>query len=299
MDDQAENERAIVGHNQPPDPVPMLLVRLEGEYKFRVQNVERLLIQARALPQRIDDDDQLGITSKIVKDIRDEVKALESARQAEKLPHMNAERATDGWFFPLIEKLARRAKLGKAGAVDILQARMDDYNERKVAAERERREQEHRERERIAREAREKAEREQREAEEARRAAERARKPETVEAKSVMAGAAADLAAMARAEADLATHREHEARISTFAKPADMARVRTEEGPLVTATPIGYADVLDFDELNNNPHIGVKLWPFVSQSAKEAAVRAFAKATDYNEQIPGASIGKKLKTVVR
>jgi hypothetical protein len=55
-----------------------------------------------------------------------------------------------------------------------------------------------------------------------------------------------------------------------------------------------YAVVEDYAALDKNA-----LWPFVTRSAIEQALRAWARTTNYGTQMPGARVGRRPKTVVR
>lgn len=267
---------------------------LHREYQQIVDDIAKMLDEARSLPQQIDNDEDLGLWAKMVKRFRDTTGKLKAFHTAEKEPHLRAGQAVDSFFFSLIDKCARRDRKNKPGAADIGQAKIDDYQQRKLAEEQARRRREAEEqaaRERKLREEREAAERA---AEEARLAAERARKPETIEAKTGIADHAKVAADNAAIEHQLAAEKAQEAYVETLAKPADVVRTRIDEGPLVTMKQEGYAEIIDADALDKSI-----LWPFISLDAKEKALRAWAKNTGHTQQMAGASIGKRNKSTVR
>ncbi len=68
----------------------------------------------------------------------------------------------------------------------------------------------------------------------------------------------------------------------------------TESGTLSTMADEPYAEILDAALLDKNT-----LWPFISEDAKGKALRAWAKTTGHRQQMAGASIGKRQKSVVR
>lgn len=297
------NPRAVVGGNQP--PIAALISGeenfaqtvtdwLNDEFKAVPLTVEALLEEARALPPEIDDDDTKGRYASVIKRIRDEAKRLSAFQEKEKAPYLRGGQAVDQFFFGLIDRLARRDKKNKAGAADVLLQRMTNYDTRKLHEELERRRVEAAEAARIAREAAAKAAREAAEAEQARLAAERARKPETVEAKHAVALQAEQAAASARVEADLAIGRAQETHIDTLAKPADLMRNRGADGTLSTMATEPFAEVTDPDALDKD-----KLWPFIPLAAKEQALQAWAKNTGHTQMMVGASIGKRPKSQVR
>lgn len=297
MSNTDQNPRAVIGDNKAPNYAQQVTEALQRDYAESVAALSKLLEEARAVREKtptVTDDEEMGERARIVKSFRDTASRLEAFRVAEGEPHFRAKQATDGFFFGLIDKCLRRDRKAKPGAADILAAEIDDYQQRKLAAEQERR---RLEAERLAREAREKAaaeEKARREAEEARLAAERARKPETKAEKAdaaeqAQAAASAAISASAAAEA-----RAEDAYVETLARPADIVRTRVDEGPLVTMQQVGYAEIEDDAKLDM-----AKLWPFISIDAKEKALRAWAKSTGYRQQMTGAAIGHRNKSAVR
>jgi flagellar biosynthesis GTPase FlhF len=253
-----------------------------------------MVAKAEALPAVIENDAEMGSFAVTIKELRDTAARAEAFRVAEKEPHYRAAQAVDAFFAPLRDRCARPDRRAKPGAADVLQERLDAYNQRKLQEEMARRRREAEEQERIAREARERAERERAAAEEARRAAERARKPETVEQKSAEATERERAADSSLIEADRAMADAETAGIATLAKASDIVRTRVEGGPLVTMAQEGYAEVVDSSALDRDA-----LWPYISENEKEKAVRLWAKNTGFRQQMAGAKIGKRNKSVVR
>ena len=285
MSDQS-NPRAVIGDNQPDLSGSSTLNRLSEDYAELSRSAALLLETARSLGETIENERELEGFSNVVVSMRDAIARAEAARAAEKEPFLRGGQAVDGWFGNLKERLGK--------GMNVLQRRINDYQNRKLAEERERRRLEQQQREREAREAREREERLRREAEERRLAAERARKEETRAAKGEAASAAEQEAAAAAAAASTAADAAEEARIESLRKPSEMARSRFDEGRLVTMREVGFADIVDPDKLD-----AVALWPFVNVKAKEVALRAWAKANGYSRAMPGAEIGKRDEAVVR
>lgn len=294
MNSPADNPRSVIGGNKGPDAAKLVAEALERDYAETIKNVSDLLAQARDLPKEIGDDEQMGAVAKIIRGLRDTTSRLKAFHVAEKEPHLRAGQAVDSFFFALIDKCARRDRKNKPGAADVLQARLDDYQQRKLREEQERRRREAEEAARKEREAREEAERKEREAEEARLAAERARKPEHIEAKGEIATAKEDEASTAKIEAQIAAEKAEEAYVGTLSRPADIVRTRVDEGPLVTMQQVGYAEIEDSSKLDKDA-----LWPFINEDAKEKALRAWAKTTGYRKEMAGAAIGHRNKSAVR
>jgi hypothetical protein len=282
-----------IGDNRPPNAA-YAFAQLAVDYRHMSVQVDDLLDAARELPKEIDDDVTMGSYATLIKKFRDCVSKLEGLRILEKEPHLRAGQAVDSFFGRLCERCCRKDRKARPGAADVLQSRLDEYNQRKLAEERERRNREAEEKLRLAREAQEKSEREDREAAEARVAAARARNPEVIAIKGAAATAAYEAATASAINSQLAADQAREAYIATLARPADIIRTRVEEGPLITMATEGYADVVDATALD-----AATLWPFVTLAAKESALRAWARNVGYTQQMAGASVGKRQKSVVR
>lgn len=293
----AENPRAVVGSNQAPDYAKRVTEQMARDYSALLESVDTLLAKAREAPNEATTEQDALTLGAIVKEIRDADKRAEAYRTAEKEPHLRAEQAVDQFFFAIRDKLARRNprdRTQRAGAADILQARINDFLERKRIEEEERR---RREADELARIARQKAEEQAaaaRAEEEARLAAERARKPETVAEKQAEADRAAEVASAAKVEAQVAQEQATDAHIATLAKPADLVRTRGDDGVLLTQAREPYAILIDRAQLD-----WTKLAPFFTDAEVEKALRGWAKTTGHSQQMPGAEIGHRRKGVTR
>lgn len=301
--DTVDNPRARIGGNFPPlaqqigtteDFAAHVKEYLDFEYREIARTATELLEEARALPTKITNEDELGKTSALVKRIRDCAARAEGLRVKEGEPYLRGKNTIDQFFFAIIDRLAKRSKTAKAGGADILLARIGEWQDEQEAQERARREAEAREARRVAEEAQRKAAEEAAEAERLRLEAERARKPETKQAKGAAAAAAEEQAAVTITQAEQAVDRAQEAHINTLAKPADLVRHRGESGALSTRAREFYALVVDESLLDRN-----KLWPFIPLAAKEQALRAWAKTTGHKTPMEGAEIGERAKPVVR
>jgi len=290
----SENPRAVAGDNLAPDYAQDVTARMRRDYEEVAKTVEALVEEAYALPAEIDDDATKGRFTHLIKRLRDVAARVTAFHSKEKEPFLRGGQAVDQYFFGLLDKCARRDKKAKPGAGDRLLAVLNAYDTRKLAEERARREREAAEAARVAREARERAEREAREAEERRLAAERARKPEIAERKAEAAAAQEAAADAAKVDASVATAHEQDAHIATLAKPADIMRTRGDDGTLATMGTEKYADVIDATKLDKEA-----LWPFITLEAKEKALRAWANNTGHAQTMPGASVGKRPRSVVR
>lgn len=289
-----DNPRAVAGDNQAPDHARQVTEMMARDYAELARSVDTLLAEASDVPERFESDDQMGVAAKLIKRLRDTTARIEAFQKKEKEPFLRGGQAVDAFFFSLWEKCARRVRTAKPGAADILQGRVDEYQQRKLAEEQARRQREAEQREREAREAREREQKAAREAEEARLSAERARKPQHIEAKTEAADQREAEATAAKVDAMIARDAAETAQVATLAKSADLVRTRVDEGPMVTMAREAYAEVVDADALNRD-----KLWPFIGMAEKEKALRAWARTTGHKEQMAGAKIGFRDKTVVR
>lgn len=295
------NPRAVPGSNQAPDYAQQVTERIASEYAEIGNTLESLLEEARQMPSRVDDDQTAVSIGALIKRLRDVDSRAESVRTLEGEPYLRGKNAVDSFFFALRDKIGRRNKSdrsAKPGAIDILQARINDYQERKIAEERARLEAERREQERVAREAAQKAFREAEEAAQRALAVERARKVETQAARQAEADAQQRAADIARAEAQRAADLAEEARLATLVKPAEIARVRGSDqsgaGVTLTVAKESYAILTDRTKVNLE-----MLRPYFTDAEIEKALRGWAKATGYRIAMDGAEIGHRNKGVTR
>lgn len=287
------NTRSVIGDNQAPAYAEHVTEQMERDYKALTDGIAELLEKARQQPARVDTDEDATAMGLVVKELRETDKRAEAYRHSEKEPHRLAGDAVDAFFFRWREKIGRRDKKGKPGAADILQARIDDFLDRKAAAEEARRQEEARLARQRAIEAEEKAAAERRRAEEARLAAERARKPETSIAKTAVAEAAEASAGQAAVEAAVAADQAQAAHVETLAKPAELARTRGD-GVILTQRREPYAIIADRSKLDKEA-----LWPFFTDAEVEKALRGWAKVTGHTKQMDGAEIGFGRKGITR
>lgn len=298
------NPRETIGGNFPPlarsiaaetgDFAQVVTAFLEEEYRQYPEQLNQLLDGARNLPETITSIEDKDATATVVKQLRDLRAKFDAFQKKEKQPYWRGGQAVDQFFFGMMDKIARRSRENRAGAADVLLARMTDYNNRVIAAEQERRRREAAEAARVAREAQEKADQERVEAEDARLRAERARNEERRAERAEEARAAETQASASHVEATVTTARAEEAHIATFVKPAEIVRSRGNDGTLSTVQQEKYAVMVDRAQLDKD-----KLWPFIPAAEIEKALRAWAKTTDYSVQMPGAEIGRRNKSVVR
>lgn len=287
-------DRQVEATDNLPDYAKEETLRLESEFLNTVADVNAALNEARECPKVVEDDAAALSMGAVVKRIRDLVARIKAFREKEVEPHLRRQNAINAFFFSLQDKLVRRDKNAIAGALDILAARVADYQARKLAREQEERAAAARAA-RIEEEKRQAAAREAaRLAEEARLTAERARAPAKIEEKQQAAEVQQTKAVEANVEATMATGAALDAHIDTLAKPADMVRTRGDDGVLLTMATEPYAVVEDRSKLDF-----VKLGPFFTQGEVEKALRAYAKNTGYTVMMEGAAIGKRPKSVIR
>lgn len=280
------NALAERGHNQPPDFAKEVTDRMAKDYAEMANTATALLGRAREMPEIVHGEAQLRVFSDMIVDMRDTIARAESTRKAEKEPYFRAGQAVDGFFNSLAERLDKGMK--------VLAKRVNDYQQRKLAEERERRRLEAEATARAERIARESAEQAAREAEEKRLAADRARKPEIAELKDAAAAEAEALAGAAIAAAKVASDQAEAAHISTLQKPSEVARSRFDEGRLVTMRQVGYTEILDKMALDKE-----KLWPFLKDADVLKALNGWAKTVSYKQKMDGAIVEMRDETVIR
>lgn len=268
--------------------------RLSKDYGELQNSVADVLARLRALPKEITDESALEDYSKVIRDGRDLRKRLDAYHDAEKTVFLRSGQGVDQFFFGLEEKLARRKPRDPAGGLDVADARVDDYMQKKLAAERA-------ERERIAAEERAKADAIRRQEEDARRAAEesaakaaRARNAENVAAHQAEADRQRKLADEAREAEILAAQRADDARIDTKASAADMTRTRLDTGAVATMAQVPFVQIDDVTKLDM-----AVLWPFLKEDHILMALKAWAKTKSHKTPMAGATIELRNKGQVR
>jgi len=306
-----QNPREAIGGNNPPlgrlisteggEFAGVVTAFLEEEYAQWPEKVRALLAEATTLmrdPETgalrdIADDAMKTQVVGLIRRFRDASKTLEGFHGKEKTPYLDGGRAVDSFFFGLIDQCLRRDRKAKPGAADVLNAKLTDYDTRKLAEEQAARDRAAAEARRVAEEAEAARRKAEEEAEAARLAAERARKPEQQQAKAEVADTAERQADAAKVEATVTAGKAVETHIATLARPADIMRTRHEGGITSTVATETYAEITDRDLLDK-----AKLWPLLSLDAIQKAVNAYAKATDWKTPMAGASIGRRPKSRV-
>src|SRR5882762_7190816 len=150
------NPRAVPGSNEAPDYAQQVTDRIAAEYAEVTTTLDTLLAEAREMPKEVKSDADALMLGALIKRLRDLDNRCESIRGLEGEPYLRGKNAVDSFFFTMRDKIGRRNKNDRksaAGATDILQARINSYQEQRLAEETARREAEARETARIAREA--------------------------------------------------------------------------------------------------------------------------------------------------
>lgn len=289
------NPRAVSGDNTDAiDYAKLEVDRLRLDYGALTETALGLMQDAESILGEIPDDAVKETVVDLIKRMRDTARRAESFREVEKQPHYRRGQGVDQFFNGIIDRLAKRERKNRDGVADLLQSSLTAYDTRKLLEEQARRREEAAKAEREAAAKRLQEEETRRVAEETRLAAERARKPETTAAKAEVADAAQVVAVEAAIDARLATDHAEELYVSTLARPADVMRTRTGAGSLSTMATEKYAEIEDRTKLDM-----AKLAPYLPLAAVETALRAWAKSTGHSQQMHGAKIGDRPKSVVR
>lgn len=284
--------------------------RLAKDYVELQNSVAGVLERLRALPKVIADDDTdlLEKYSSVIRDGRDLNKRLDSHHDSEKQPFLRSGQGVDQFFFGLQEKLARRKPRDPAGGLDVADARVDDFMQRKHARELA-------ERQRIAAEEQRKADAIRRAEDDARRAADdarraaeeatqraaRARNAENIAAHEAEAARQRQIEEDARIAAETARQAEvvaaqkaDDAQIDTKASAADMTRTRLDTGAIATMAQVPFVQIDDATKLDM-----AALWPFLKEDHILMALKAWAKTKSHKTPMAGATIELRNRGQVR
>src|SRR5262245_274743 len=134
MPTMPDNPRAKPGDNRPPEYAKEVTERMAADYAALAETITLQLTEARKLPDAVEDEGDLAKFSDVVVRLRDSAARAESSRVAEKEPYLRAGQAVDGFFKGLMD----RANKGCA----VLTRKVNDYQLRKLAEERLKRERE-------------------------------------------------------------------------------------------------------------------------------------------------------------
>lgn len=260
--------RLLPGDNKPP-----LAERLPIDYAAELATVETIAAAATNAPKEITTDDEHAALVKIVKDARTIGKTLKSHFEKEKAPHLEAGRTVDTFFKKPRERMD--------SVVTAMEKRIKVRLDAIAAAEQARIAEEARQAREKERLAREEAERQLREA--------AATKPGNSDVRETRMIEAAASTAVAKAHETEARSLE----IAATAKPAELARTRTEEGLSTLATFIDY-EITDIEAVSL-----VKLRPFIKHEHIEQAIRAFVKTHGEAQTLPGVRIFRNTRANVR
>src|SRR6266581_4168891 len=127
-------------NNELPDYAAEVTARLRKDYARLLESVSDVLQRLRELPKDITDESTLSAYATPITEACDLRKRLIAYHDAEKAPFLRGGQGCDQFFFGEIAKLGRRGNREPAGAIDIAEARVDDFMQRKLTAEREARE---------------------------------------------------------------------------------------------------------------------------------------------------------------
>lgn len=248
---------ATIGHNAPP-PLKEILAE---NYAHLQREVEELAKRAYLAPKTVKTDEELDAIGVLVKDARAVAKRVDTARKAEKEPHLQAGRDVDGFFKAIEERLNSMAtRLGD---------RATEYQRAKAAEARRKAEEE-------ARKLREKEEAERRKAEEA-AAKGRERTADKAEFK---ADTLADKAAEAERQAE--------------STAADLTRTRGASGTLATAKTETKIKIVDLKAVDLEA-----IRPYLHSDVIQKAANAWLKFNPGQPAPSGFEVYEDVKAVFR
>lgn len=253
-----------------------IVERLEQDYAELLVRAKNMLADAEELPITVESSLDVSVVGDMIVKMRDLSARAESHRVAEKEPYLRSGEVVHAFFRKrAIEPLDKRR--------GNLQARLDAFKQRQLAEERSRREAEAA----AARRAQQEA---QKAREEAEAAARRARSEESARAR-------AEEAARARVEADMADAKAEETTLATMQKSTAMVGERFEGSERSGQVGMRKKPVVFIEDIYK---LDLELLrPFLREEHLLMALRAWAKETGYQQEMPGAVVALRDTTVVR
>jgi hypothetical protein len=260
------------GHNIVPSHITE---RLEADFAALLAAAADELNTAEQLPEIVANSTDMAEVGAMIVKLRDLGARAESHRKAEKEIWLRGGEAVDAFFFRRLRdplNLMRR----------VLSRRLDVFKQRQLAEARARREAE-------AVEARQQQQEAQRTREEAEIAAGRARSSESKSQREQEAAAA-------RVESDVADARAEDATLQTKTAAGRMVgeHFEGERSGLVTMRRQEVCFIDDVQKLDLE-----MLRPYFKEEHLLAALRIWARATNFTRQMPGATISLRATTIVR
>lgn len=277
---------AVIGDNE-----LITTDRLEATHFPLQRKLAEFEAKIERLPKRIETDEQAAPIISLIGNARTLGEEIEATRAGVKKPFADAVETVDGFFFAMHAP----RKGATPGRLQHAQRRAEtllgEHMQRKEAAEQARIAREREAAEQAAAEARRKAEREQ----------ERQRQAEAEERTRAAANAGQRQAA-AEAEARIAEDRAFELAQQAAAGPREHTRTRADSGETANLEVEWTAEVPDISKL-----AGRELWPYVTDTAKKAALAAYVKrnapktikAGETWQPIAGAVMTARRKVQVR
>jgi hypothetical protein len=263
------------GHNLAPPYAQEVTNRMAADYAALVESAVEAIQQADELPLAVENSEQVALISAAVVKIRDIKGRTESHRKAEKEPYLRSAEAIDAFFFRLEDQLEQVRKE--------LATRVDTFKQRQLAEERARRAAEAAD----ARRVQEQALLAQAQAVAAQRRARSAEMQAQREAE----------ASRARIDAQMAEEATERAVLSEMASPTAMVGERFEgrerSGQVaMRKTPVVFIE--DVSKLDLE-----LLRPFIKEEHLLMALRGWAKATGYSQEMPGATVAMRDSTIIK
>lgn len=259
MSDHADNPRAVVGGNNPPEPT--LVEKMTEAAAPLVKELDALAEKANALPKTVKSDEENLEVGAVVKEARSISKRVEALRVEIKAPIIQAGKDVEAFFGVPADRLKR--------IITTLEDRGTAFVNAKAAGERRLREEQ-------ARIAREKAEEERRKAD----AAADAGRVQT--------------AAKAEGRAEAAEDQARRFEMAAEKSNADLVRARGAGWTVATAKTKQDIRIVNFAEADLET-----LRPFLDREQVLKAARAWLKVTKGTEALKGFEIFDDLKAQYR
>lgn len=258
-----------IGDNRP-DPRPGIVSRLTTDYLDLASLVAEQETRAGDMPNSISTPEDHDAIVNLIGEMNATAKRIEAVRVDEKAPYLMSERAVDGFFQPLSERIGTaRTDLSRV---------IKKYLDKKAADERRRRQEEADRQQRIA----DAAAAEARKREEAAAAAKRKDHREQHSSK----------ATEAHELAEDATARALTAQANADMKPSALSRTRTDQGGLSTLKMVWKFAITDLKAIPLD-----ELRPFIKREEIERAIRQYVG--NGGRELAGVNIYEDTDVVVR
>lgn len=263
------------------DHVAGLTQSLVKNYAELARRAAALVVDAKALPEAVETDEQHGRSTDFYKDVDGVIKEIKKTREAEKAPFLEGGRKVDSFFNSISDTLEKVNSGIAARCTAFLRAKEDEARRKRLAEEQRLRDE--------AAEANRKAAEATRLADEARAREAAARKPENKTAAAAEARGHDETAEYLQSVAAQTSHAAEQAGRAAEAKPADLARTRGKSS-LGTLRAEWTFSIEDYSKIPLET-----LRPYLERAAIEKALKGFVKVHKEHAVLEGVKFFEEKK----